>query len=92
MLEGLKVIEFAEGIAGPLAALRLAELGAQVTKVEEGEGDYMPLARKRASTSGSLRMRCQTRAEGVHRRRGTNVAFCRVSLGVLRGAFERFFW
>ena len=41
MLEDLKVIEFAEGIAGPLAALRLAELGAHVTKVEEGAGDYM---------------------------------------------------
>lgn len=41
MLENLKVIEFAEGVAGPLAALRLSELGASVTKIEEIEGDYM---------------------------------------------------
>lgn len=41
MLENLKVIEFAEGVAGPLAALRLGELGASVAKIEETGGDYM---------------------------------------------------
>ncbi len=41
MLENLKVIEMAEGGAGPLAATRLADLGAAVIKIEAGEGDWM---------------------------------------------------
>jgi crotonobetainyl-CoA:carnitine CoA-transferase CaiB-like acyl-CoA transferase len=41
MLEGLKIVEMAEGVAGPLAALRLAELGAEVIKIESSSGDYM---------------------------------------------------
>lgn len=40
-LDGIKVVEFAEGVAGPLAGLRLAELGARVVKVEPAGGDYM---------------------------------------------------
>nr|WP_319385590.1 CaiB/BaiF CoA-transferase family protein [uncultured Roseibium sp.] len=39
-LEGLVVLEFAQFLAGPLAGLRLADLGAQVIKVERpGKGD-----------------------------------------------------
>jgi len=49
MLEDVKVIEFAEGIAGPLAALRLSELGADVIKVEETDGDYMRQAYPQAT-------------------------------------------
>src|SRR5579862_5301015 len=41
MLEGIKVIEFAEGIAGPLAGVRLSDLGAEVTKIEPASGDWM---------------------------------------------------
>lgn len=41
MLDGLKIVELAEGVAGPLAALRLAELGAEVVKVEPASGDYL---------------------------------------------------
>ncbi|HEV8516961.1 MAG TPA: CoA transferase [Burkholderiales bacterium] len=41
MLDGLKIVEIAEGLAGPLAALRLSELGANVVKVEPATGDYM---------------------------------------------------
>lgn len=44
MLEGLKIVEMAEGVAGPLAALRLSELGAEVVKVEPASGDYMRAA------------------------------------------------
>lgn len=33
-LEGLQVLDFAQFLAGPMAALRLADLGAEVTKVE----------------------------------------------------------
>lgn len=41
MLDDVKIVEFAEGVAGPLAALRLSELGASVIKVEPPGGDYM---------------------------------------------------
>lgn len=40
-LRGLRVVEFAEGVAGPLAALRLGDLGASVVKIECGEGDWL---------------------------------------------------
>lgn len=41
LLQGLRVIEFAEGVAGPLASVRLGDLGAEVIKIETGEGDWM---------------------------------------------------
>lgn len=44
MLENLQVIELAEGGAGPLAATRLADLGAAVIKIETGAGDWMRAA------------------------------------------------
>lgn len=40
-LSNLRVVEIAEGIAGPLAGLRLADLGADVVKIEFWEGDWM---------------------------------------------------
>ena len=43
-LEGLKVVELAEGIAGPYAGKLLADLGAEVIKVERpGTGDPLRL-------------------------------------------------
>ena len=33
-LQGVKVVEFTEIIAGPLAGMLLADMGAEVTKVE----------------------------------------------------------
>lgn len=41
MLQGIRVVEFAEGVAGPLAALRLGDLGADIVKVETAAGDWM---------------------------------------------------
>jgi crotonobetainyl-CoA:carnitine CoA-transferase CaiB-like acyl-CoA transferase len=40
-LDSLRVLELAQGVAGPLAGMRLAQLGAKVTKVECGDGDWM---------------------------------------------------
>ncbi|MDQ1147530.1 alpha-methylacyl-CoA racemase [Bacillus sp. SORGH_AS 510] len=39
MLEGIKVIDFTNYLPGPYATLRLAELGAEIIKVEPPEGD-----------------------------------------------------
>jgi crotonobetainyl-CoA:carnitine CoA-transferase CaiB-like acyl-CoA transferase len=41
VLRDLKVVELAAGVAGPMAGCRLGDLGADVTKVELGEGDWM---------------------------------------------------
>ena len=41
VFDSLKVIELAEGIAGPLVGLRLAEMGAEVIKIEPEGGDYL---------------------------------------------------
>lgn len=40
MLAGIRVVELAEGVAGPLAACRLGDLGATVVKIESGDGDW----------------------------------------------------
>jgi len=39
MLKDIRVLEIAQGLAGPVAGLMLAELGADVLKVEPPEGD-----------------------------------------------------
>jgi crotonobetainyl-CoA:carnitine CoA-transferase CaiB-like acyl-CoA transferase len=39
ILDGIRVIDCSEGLAGPVAALLLAEAGADVVKVERPEGD-----------------------------------------------------
>lgn len=41
MLENIRVVDFSEGVAGALAAVRLAQLGAEVVKVESYEGDWL---------------------------------------------------
>ncbi|QKJ87709.1 CoA transferase [Paramixta manurensis] len=37
-LEGIKVLDFSQFLSGPSAALRLADLGAEVTKIENPDG------------------------------------------------------
>ncbi|HXN60358.1 MAG TPA: CaiB/BaiF CoA-transferase family protein [Acidimicrobiales bacterium] len=39
-LSGLRVLEMAEGVAGPMTGRLLADAGADVIKVERGSGDY----------------------------------------------------
>lgn len=40
-LAGIRVVEVADGVAGPMAGCRLHDLGADVVKVEFGSGDWM---------------------------------------------------
>jgi len=40
MLSGITIVDFSQGEAGALSALRLGDLGANVIKVETGEGDW----------------------------------------------------
>jgi crotonobetainyl-CoA:carnitine CoA-transferase CaiB-like acyl-CoA transferase len=40
VFEGLRVVEFAEGMAGPLAGAIMADNGADIVKVEPPEGDW----------------------------------------------------
>ncbi|MEP3245626.1 MAG: CoA transferase [Sneathiella sp.] len=39
-LEGLKIADFSQGVAGPYSAMMLAQAGATVTKVEPLDGDW----------------------------------------------------
>lgn len=41
MLDGLRVIEIAQGVAGPLSAMMLRRFGAAVTKIEPPQGDWL---------------------------------------------------
>ena len=40
-LYGLKVVDFSQGVAGPLAGMQLGDLGADVVKIEPPTGDWL---------------------------------------------------
>jgi len=51
-LEGMKVLDFSQGIAGPHGASLLAEMGADVLKIEPPSGDWLRvLGARRGQTS-----------------------------------------
>ena len=49
-LQGVKVVEFTEIIAGPLAGMLLADMGAEVTKIEPPWGEPWRLTQSFAPT------------------------------------------
>jgi crotonobetainyl-CoA:carnitine CoA-transferase CaiB-like acyl-CoA transferase len=52
IFDGIKVVELASGVAGPLASLRLSDLGADVIKIERSPGDWLRAAAPIAPGSG----------------------------------------
>ena len=40
-LAGLKVLDLSQGVSGPICAMQLGDLGAEVTKIEPPAGDWM---------------------------------------------------
>ncbi len=55
LLAGLKVIEIAEGIAGPMAGKVLIDLGASVTRIEQPGGDWLQALAAEGETSEAYR-------------------------------------
>ena len=62
-LEGLRVVDASQGIAGPSAGMMLARYGADVIKVEPGEGDW-----SRGITAGRDGMSAMSVATNVGKR------------------------
>jgi crotonobetainyl-CoA:carnitine CoA-transferase CaiB-like acyl-CoA transferase len=52
-LQGMRVVDFTQGVAGPLAAMLLADLGADVIKVEPRRGDWIRNVGRKAEHSMS---------------------------------------
>jgi crotonobetainyl-CoA:carnitine CoA-transferase CaiB-like acyl-CoA transferase len=54
VLEGLRVLEIAEGVAGPLSGMILRRFGAEVTKIEPPQGDWLRQIPPRVGGTSSL--------------------------------------
>lgn len=62
-LEGLKVVDMSQGIAGPSAGMMLAQYGADVVKIEPKEGDW-----SRSITAGAEAMTSMAIATNLGKR------------------------
>jgi crotonobetainyl-CoA:carnitine CoA-transferase CaiB-like acyl-CoA transferase len=54
VLEGVRVLEIAEGVPGPLSAMMLRRFGAEVTKIESPHGDWLRQIPPRIGETSSL--------------------------------------
>jgi crotonobetainyl-CoA:carnitine CoA-transferase CaiB-like acyl-CoA transferase len=64
-LEGIRIVEVASWISGPLAGRMLADLGADVVKVEQPpRGDAMRAYGRRVNRVGALVRRVRTKLAG----------------------------
>ena len=54
MLDGLRVIEIAQGVAGPLSGMMLRRCGAVVTKIEPPQGDWLRRVPPMVGTESAL--------------------------------------
>ena len=62
---GLRIVELAEGVAGPYCGKLLADLGADVVKVEPPAGDHARRANGADPESSPLFLYCNTSKRGV---------------------------
>jgi crotonobetainyl-CoA:carnitine CoA-transferase CaiB-like acyl-CoA transferase len=53
-LDGLRVVEIAHGVAGPLSGMMLRRFGAAVTKIEPPQGDWLRRVPPIVGTEGAL--------------------------------------
>jgi crotonobetainyl-CoA:carnitine CoA-transferase CaiB-like acyl-CoA transferase len=54
VLEGLRVLEIAQGVAGPLSGMMLRRFGAAVTKIEPPQGDWLRRVPPMVGTESAL--------------------------------------
>jgi crotonobetainyl-CoA:carnitine CoA-transferase CaiB-like acyl-CoA transferase len=54
VLAGLRVLEIAEGVAGPLCGMMLRRFGAEVTKIEPPQGDWLRQLPPKVERNSSL--------------------------------------
>ena len=75
-LEGLRVVDASQGIAGPSAGMMLARYGADVIKVEPREGDW-----SRGITAGKDGMSAMSVATNVGKR-PVSLTYCFLAFSI----------
>ena len=91
-LEGIRVLDFSAMIAGPYCTRLLADVGAEVIKLEPPEGDYMrgrpPLREGRSLYFGVLN--CGKRSVGIDLKKPAAVALAKELAGKCDVVVENF--
>jgi len=64
-LEGLRVIDFSQGISGPLCGMQLGDLGADVIKVEPPNGDWLRQIPPFQGTEGAVFVQLNRNKRGI---------------------------